>query len=30
MEAAAQKLVEMGAKAVIVKGGHMEKAAAAK
>ena len=26
MEAAAQKLVEMGAKAVIVKGGHMEKA----
>jgi hydroxymethylpyrimidine/phosphomethylpyrimidine kinase len=26
MEAAARKLVEMGAKAVIVKGGHMEKA----
>ena len=25
MEAAARKLVEMGAKAVIVKGGHMEK-----
>jgi len=26
MEAAARKLVEMGAHAVIVKGGHMEKA----
>src|SRR5262249_40883409 len=26
MEAAARKLVEMGARAVIVKGGHMEKA----